>query len=60
MHTMRQSEPNLWTVGCYWVGEDGRTRWRSLKDFGTQTDAAKWVNYLNGGNSCVDVCIIAE
>lgn len=55
MHTMRKSEPDLWTVG-YYRPESGE--WMPLKDFSTQTDAAKWVNYLNGGNSTVDCYMV--
>lgn len=58
MHTYRKShgEP-LFTVG-YWVGNsETGWRWEPLKDFDTEKKAAEYVNYLNGGNSTVDVFI---
>ena len=40
------SEPGLWTVGFY--SPDGR--WHPDSDWGSQTEAANRVNFLNGGN----------
>lgn len=41
-----QSEPRLWTVGFY----DPKGNWHPDSDYATREDAAKRVNYLNGGS----------
>ncbi len=49
MHTYRKSKnEQLWTVG-FWIGGS----WESLKDFGSEKEAAAYVNYLNGGDGKV-------
>lgn len=57
MHTLIY-EPldKLWTVGYY--KPDGK--WYAIEDYTAQTAAEAHVNYLNGGNKQVDVCLIPE
>jgi hypothetical protein len=57
MHTYRNTEASLdgslWTVGHYeMMGYDTSSsdyRWRPMKDFSTEAEAAAYVSYLNGG-----------
>ena len=42
-----RSEPGLYTVGFY--APDGT--WHTDSDHGNREDAARRVNYLNGGNT---------
>lgn len=45
MYVYIQSEPKLWTVGFY----DPNGTWHADTDWDDKEDAAKRVNYLNGG-----------
>lgn len=47
MYTYKQTEPGLWTVGYY----DPPGKWIPESDHDSREDAAKRVNYLNGGKS---------
>jgi hypothetical protein len=40
-----RSEPGLWTVGFY----DPQGNWNPESDWGSTEDAARRVNFLNGG-----------
>ncbi len=42
-----KSEPELWTVGFY----DPSGKWHADSDHEAREDAAKRVNFLNGGKS---------
>jgi len=59
MHTYIKckGEQSLWTVGHYRMEgyEDTSSdhRWMAMKDFSTEEEAARYVNYLNGGNGNV-------
>jgi hypothetical protein len=44
MWVYKQTEPGLWTVGCY----DPNGRWHPDSDHANQEDAAQRVAYLNG------------
>ena len=50
MHTYRQSEQNLWTVGFEMPNPD-TTDWRPMRDFNTESEAAAYVSFLNGGEN---------
>ncbi len=53
MHTYRKAKnEQLWTVGC-WLNEDDNWAWEPMKDFGSEKEAAAYVNYLNGGDGKV-------
>lgn len=66
MHTFRKMPQGegkyIWTVGYYINRSDPRgfvsSSWNSIEDFTDEKAAAAYVNYLNGGNAVVDVCII--
>jgi len=45
MYVYIQSEPGLWTVGFYSPSGE----WHPDSDWNVREDAAKRVNYLNGG-----------
>ena len=47
---MMQDGQHLWTVGHYEM-ENGTTRFISLEDFQTKSEAMECVHYLNGGPS---------
>jgi hypothetical protein len=54
MHTYRKIENELWVVG-YWIqGDAGGAFWEALQEFSTQSNAAAYVNYLNGGDGDFD------
>ena len=44
--TGRLRGEKVWTVGYY-----SPDRWEPHKDFSSQDDAARYIHYLNGGNS---------
>lgn len=46
MYVYIKSEPGLWTVGFFLP--DGK--WRPESDFNSMREAARRVNYLNGGS----------
>ncbi len=55
MHTYVKSKcENLWTVGHYrQIGHEessSESKWIPMRDFTGETEAASYVNYLNGGN----------
>ena len=47
MYVYKQSEPGLWTVGYY----DPSGGWIPESDHNNPDEAAKRVNYLNGGKN---------
>jgi len=47
MYVHIKTEPTLWTVGFY----DPSGRWQPESDWDNKEDAAKRVNFLNGGKS---------
>lgn len=53
---IRQSEPELWTVGHYMPGDNTTltiTTWVALRDFDTKAEAEQHVHFLNGGTTRV-------
>jgi len=54
MHTYFKTKgEDVWTVGHYkLVGDEHCSSehvWEAMKDFGSEVEAAAYVNYLNGG-----------
>lgn len=53
MHTMQKArDESLWTVGYYEPrSSEGELyyKWKPLKDFSEEFEAARYVNFLNGG-----------
>ena len=55
MHTYLNTDGGtMWTVGHYQIkgSEDfsSEHEWQPMKSFGSQHEAAAYVNYLNGGD----------
>lgn len=61
MHTFRKSNEGggnyIYTVGYYRPGVHV-CEWIPIEDFTDEKAAAAYVNYLNGGNAVVDVCVL--
>ncbi len=52
IHTYRKvagPPQNFWQVGM-WVRRGNETFWESVKDFNSESMAAAYVSYLNGGD----------
>jgi hypothetical protein len=50
MHTMKFNKDNkTWIVGFFEPVDDGGEDWCGIAEFDTQTQAGRYVNYLNGG-----------
>jgi hypothetical protein len=54
MHTYTQSG-QVWTVGFELPAERGFRKWRAVKDFDNEADAACFAAFLNGGQPPIGV-----
>lgn len=66
MHTYskHRGDPNVWTVGHYQISTESEgsafQMWVPMKDFGTEYEAAAYVNYLNGGDGKIPFSDLKE
>jgi hypothetical protein len=50
MHTMKPHDESGWEVGFFEPTDDGGESWHLIRHFPMMYNAARYVNYLNGGH----------